>query len=101
MITACGEIWGTPWRSCPDTGKRYDIFGTGGAKRRAEAMNIPFLGEVPINIQMRVHGDEGTTAANFDDPKIAEPLETICYRLVKNISQQHEQEPPLPSLSVL
>ncbi len=100
-IPVLGVVENMSYFICPDTGKRYDIFGTGGAKRRAEAMNIPFLGEVPINIQMRVHGDEGTTAANFDDPKIAEPLETICYRLVKNISQQHEQEPPLPSLSVL
>ena len=29
---------------CPDCGKRYDIFGSGGAKRRAAELGIPFLG---------------------------------------------------------
>ena len=53
---------------CPDCGKRYDIFGSGGAKRRAVELDIPFLGEVPIHISIRIAGDEGRTAANFDDP---------------------------------
>ena len=39
---------------CPDCGKRYDIFGSGGARRKAEELNVPFLGEVPINMQIRV-----------------------------------------------
>ena len=53
---------------CPDCGKRYDIFGSGGAKRRAAELDVPFLGEVPINMQIRMHGDEGRTGVNFDDP---------------------------------
>ena len=32
----------------PDTGKRYDIFGHGGARREAERLGVPFLGEVPL-----------------------------------------------------
>jgi len=52
---------------CPDTGKRYDIFGTGGAERTAKELEIPFLGEVPIQIPIREHGDAGKTAANYDD----------------------------------
>src|SRR5207247_10685343 len=50
----------------PDTGKRYDIFGSGGARTRAEEPAVPFLGDVPINIQIRGNGDEGKTAANFE-----------------------------------
>ncbi len=86
---------------CPDTGKRYDIFGTGGARRTAQELEIPFLGEVPIQIPIREHGDAGTTAANYDDPAARPYLESICQRLVGNLAAAHAIRPPLPSLPVL
>ncbi len=100
-IPVLGVVENMSYFICPDCGKRYDIFGHGGAKRRAEELQIPFLGEVPIQIPIRVHGDEGRTAANFDDPQSAPYLEAIAYRLAKNLAQQHEAAPPLPSLSLL
>ncbi|WNJ99395.1 Mrp/NBP35 family ATP-binding protein [Thalassospiraceae bacterium LMO-JJ14] len=45
---------------CPDNGKRYDIFGHGGAKREAERLGVDFLGEVPIEIAIREMSDAGT-----------------------------------------
>lgn len=86
---------------CPDCGKRYDIFGSGGAKTKAQELGIPFLGEVPIQIQIRVHGDQGKTAANFDDAASAPYLQAICQKLVKNLADSHRAAPPLPTLSVL
>ncbi len=86
---------------CPDTGKRYDIFGSGGAKRTAHELEIPFLGEVPIQIPIREHGDAGTTAANYDDPATRPYLEAICERLVGNLAATNAARPPLPSLPVL
>ena len=44
----------------PDTGARYDIFGHGGAKREAERLNVPFLGEVPLHMDVRAYSDSGT-----------------------------------------
>ncbi|MGD9915625.1 MAG: Mrp/NBP35 family ATP-binding protein [Rhizobiaceae bacterium] len=44
----------------PDTGKRYDIFGHGGARAEAERLGIPFLGEVPLEMQIRAMSDAGT-----------------------------------------
>jgi ATP-binding protein involved in chromosome partitioning len=86
---------------CPDTGKRYDIFGSGGAKRTAHELEIPFLGEVPIQIPIREHGDAGQTAANYDDPATRPYLEAICGRLVGNLAATNASRPPLPSLPVL
>ena len=86
---------------CPDTQKRYDIFGSGGARERAEQMQIPFLGDVPINIQIRVRGDEGKTDTDFDDPTVAPYLEKICYRLALSVADAAAKEPPQPSLPVL
>ena len=45
---------------CPDNGKKYDIFGHGGAKREAERLGVDFLGEVPIEIDIREMSDKGT-----------------------------------------
>jgi ATP-binding protein involved in chromosome partitioning len=43
----------------PDTGKRYDIFGTDGGKKLADELSIPLLGQIPIHQNIREGGDEG------------------------------------------
>src|SRR5262249_55696394 len=86
---------------CPDNGKRYDIFGSGGARAKAEELAVPFLGDVPITISIRENGDNGLTANNFADPQAAPYFERIVYKLVKNISDAASVKPVLPSLPVL
>jgi ATP-binding protein involved in chromosome partitioning len=86
---------------CPGCGGRYEIFGSGGAKRRAAELQVPFLGELPIHIDLRIRGDEGRTAANFEDQKSARYLEAICLALARNITEGRRQAPALPSLAVL
>ena len=44
----------------PDTGKRYDIFGHGGARKEAERLGVTFLGEVPLVMKIRETSDAGT-----------------------------------------
>ena len=44
----------------PDTGKRYDIFGHGGARKEAERLGVTFLGEVPLQMEIRETSDQGT-----------------------------------------
>jgi ATP-binding protein involved in chromosome partitioning len=83
---------------CPDCGKRYDIFGSGGAEKRAAELGIGFLGAVPIQIGIRTAGDEGRTAANFDDPAASPYLRAICQNLVKSLPAAAAQAAPLPSL---
>lgn len=101
-IPILGMVENMSYFACPECGKRYDIFGSGGARRRAEELRIPFLGEVPINIQIRINGDEGRIAGNFADAQSAPYLERICYQLAKNLAQlQSAGAAPLPSLTVL
>jgi ATP-binding protein involved in chromosome partitioning len=54
----------------PDTGARYDIFGHGGARAEAEKLEVPFLGEVPLTIEVRETSDSGrpVTATAPDSP---------------------------------
>ncbi|NOY40600.1 MAG: Mrp/NBP35 family ATP-binding protein [Planctomycetes bacterium] len=100
-IPLLGMVENMSYFLCPDNGKRYDIFGSGGARRSAEELDVPFLGEVPIQIPIRERGDAGDTAGNFNDQESAPHFQRICYSLVKNIASQKTAEPPMPSLSVL
>lgn len=86
---------------CPHCSSRHEIFGSGGAKARAGQLNVPFLGEVPINMQIRVRGDQGTMSSCFNDDLVAPYLENICTTLVRNIVSERREKPPMPSLSIL
>jgi ATP-binding protein involved in chromosome partitioning len=44
---------------CPSCGTVTPIFDNGGGKKAAEMMEIPFLGELPIDIKVRQGGDRG------------------------------------------
>jgi ATP-binding protein involved in chromosome partitioning len=87
--------------TCPDCGKRYDIFGSGGARQRADDLQVPFLGEVPIHLRIRELGDAGQSDGSFEDSAVAPCLESICYRLVKNLAAIAAAEPLQPQLPVL
>jgi ATP-binding protein involved in chromosome partitioning len=100
-IPMLGMVENMSYFICPDCGRRYNIFGSGGAKRRAAELDVPFLGDVPINIGIRERGDAGDTAGNFNDQSTASFFRDISTRLVRQISVSHKAEPPLPSLSVL
>ncbi|MEZ6113423.1 MAG: Mrp/NBP35 family ATP-binding protein [Pirellulaceae bacterium] len=86
---------------CPDCNKRYDIFGSGGARRSAEELSVPFLGDVPINMVIRERGDAGASDSVFDDPIVAPSLTSICHRLVTSLSEKAVAAPPKPQLPVL
>ncbi|MFC3206502.1 Mrp/NBP35 family ATP-binding protein [Aquamicrobium soli] len=62
----------------PDTGKRYDIFGHGGAKREAERLGVPFLGEVPLVMDIRESSDGGRPVVAADP----QGAEAAIYRQI-------------------
>ncbi|MEL6202787.1 MAG: iron-sulfur cluster carrier protein ApbC [Pseudomonadota bacterium] len=45
---------------CPSCGERSDIFGHGGAREEAGKLGVPFLGEVPLHMEIRTNADAGT-----------------------------------------
>ncbi|HUE77697.1 MAG TPA: Mrp/NBP35 family ATP-binding protein [Longimicrobiales bacterium] len=48
---------------CPGCGERHDIFGVGGGRALAETMDIPFLGDIPLDTAVRAAGDMGRPTA--------------------------------------
>jgi ATP-binding protein involved in chromosome partitioning len=61
---------------CPHCGTRSDIFGHGGARHEAERLDVPFLGEVPLDMMIRERSDSGApVVASAPDSTFAQ-----CYR---------------------
>ena len=56
---------------CPHCGGETPIFGHGGARAEAERVNAPFLGEIPLDIDVRLSGDGGApiVASKPDSPQ--------------------------------
>lgn len=48
---------------CPHCGELSDPFGHGGAETEAEALGVPFLGRIPLEIAIRRASDAGTPPA--------------------------------------
>ena len=70
----------------PSDGKRYDIFGTGGGRREALRLNVPLLGEIPIDIPTREAGDRGMPIVAADPGSaIAREFVRIAERLVTTL----------------
>ncbi len=66
---------------CPNCGHVSHIFGHGGVAEEARRLDLPFLGELPLALDVRVAGDAGTPIAATDSP-LAEPYARLAHRLI-------------------
>ncbi len=83
----------------PDTGKRYDIFGHGGARKEAERLNVPFLGEVPLHMDIRAHSDNGTPVTVVDpDSEHAKIYRDIASKVWENMKGGNGAGRPAPAI---
>jgi ATP-binding protein involved in chromosome partitioning len=86
----------------PDTGKRYDIFGHGGAKKEAEKLGVPFLGEVPLTIEIRETSDAGTpVVVSAPNGEAAKAYLEIARRMWESVLQNRaERTRPAPRIVI-
>jgi ATP-binding protein involved in chromosome partitioning len=66
---------------CPNCGHESHIFGHGGVAAEADKLDLPFLGEIPLSLDVRLAGDAGTPIAAGDGP-VAEAYARIAHRLI-------------------
>jgi ATP-binding protein involved in chromosome partitioning len=59
-VPVFGIVENMSYFQCPHCGTRSDIFGHGGARHEAERLGVPFLGEIPLHMSIRVTSDSGT-----------------------------------------
>jgi ATP-binding protein involved in chromosome partitioning len=66
---------------CPNCGHEAHIFGHGGVAAEARKLDLPFLGELPLALDVRVAGDAGVPVAATDGP-LAAPYLALADRLI-------------------
>jgi ATP-binding protein involved in chromosome partitioning len=58
-VPVLGIVENMSYFQCPHCGTKSDIFGHGGARHEAERLGVPFLGEIPLHMAIRVTSDAG------------------------------------------
>jgi ATP-binding protein involved in chromosome partitioning len=58
-VPVLGIVENMSYYVCPKCGNREEIFKHGGGKKTAEQLNIPFLGEIPLDPKVAIGGDAG------------------------------------------
>lgn len=67
---------------CPECGHISDPFGSGGVEKFAAALEIPFLGRVPLTLATRIAGDRGVPPAAGVGEEAA-PFRAIAEKLAR------------------
>ena len=81
-VSIIGLIENMSGYECPKCGHISDPFGQGGVERFAAALEIPFLGRVPLTIETRLAGDMGTPPA-AEEGAVGDPFRAIADKLAR------------------
>jgi ATP-binding protein involved in chromosome partitioning len=85
-VPVLGIIENMSYFLCPQCGTRSDIFSHGGARHEAERLGVPFLGEVPLHMEIREKSDSGLpVVATVPDGPLAAIYRDIAAKVHEQI----------------
>jgi len=85
-VPILGVIENMSYLTLPD-GSRMDVFGQGGGEQLAQAADVPFLGNVPMNPAVRIGGDNGKPIVVSDpESDAAKALQSLAESVAARIS---------------
>jgi ATP-binding protein involved in chromosome partitioning len=76
---------------CPHCNGRTDIFDHGGGRSEAERRGVPFLGEVPLDMAVRIAGDKGLPIVEADPQA---PASQVFLSIARKIRGDEPAEVP-------
>jgi ATP-binding protein involved in chromosome partitioning len=86
---------------CPHCGERSEIFGHGGARHEAEKLGVPFLGEVPLHLDIRTTSDSGhPIVVAQPDSQYAQIYRNIAGRVWKQLTANQRGPRAAPRIVV-
>ncbi|EDP65682.1 ATPase involved in chromosome partitioning [alpha proteobacterium BAL199] len=99
-VPVLGIVENMSYFLCPHCGERSEIFGHGGARQEAERLGVPFLGEIPLHLSIRVAGDSGTpiVAAEPDSPHslaFSAVADAVWRDVAKRLGDTRRQPPKI------
>ena len=100
-IPVLGIIENMSYFLCPSCGERSDVFGHGGAADEARRLGLPFLGEIPLHMDIRAKSDEGQPiVASKPDSVHAQIFRDLAAKAWDELSGAHGKRVTPPSLKV-
>jgi ATP-binding protein involved in chromosome partitioning len=85
-VPVLGVVENMSYFLCPSCGSRSNIFGYGGARKEAERLGVPFLGEVPLHMTIREKSDAGLpVVATEPDGPHAKIYRDIAAKVLEQI----------------
>ncbi len=85
-VPILGVIENMSYYVCPHCGEREDIFGHGGARAAAAKLGFPFLGEIPLDVAIRVHSDSGKPVALDETTPYGRAFQDAAAALAAQVS---------------
>lgn len=84
-VPILGIVENMSYFECPHCHEATEIFSRGGGRSAAEKLDIPFLGEVPIDPAIRIGGDTGHPIVTADP---GSPQALAFVKIAKNLAEQ-------------
>jgi ATP-binding protein involved in chromosome partitioning len=98
-VPVLGLIENMSYFLCPSCGTRSDIFGHGGAELEAQKLGLPFLGGVPLHMDIRERSDSGrpivATASDSPQALIYREIAAKVWGEVQKAAGAAEKAPDL------
>jgi ATP-binding protein involved in chromosome partitioning len=100
-VPVLGFVENMSFYLCPHCGERAEIFGHGGAREEAEKLGVPFLGEVPLHLDIRTTSDSGhPIVVSQPDSPYSQIYKNIAGRVWKQLSANQRGARPAPRIVV-
>jgi ATP-binding protein involved in chromosome partitioning len=98
-VPVLGIVENMSYFLCPKCGERSEIFGHGGAREEAEKLGVPFLGEIPLHLDIRTTSDDGhpIVVAKPDSPH-TQVYKNIAGRVWKQLNANQRGPRPAPKI---
>ena len=91
QVPVIGIIENMSYFVCPHCGRRTDIFSHGGGERESKRLGVPFLGEVPLDVEIRVGGDVGQPIV---EARPDSPNSKAFFELAERVRESATREEP-------
>lgn len=93
-VPILGVVENMSYFMCPCCGDRTPLFGEGGGTRIAEAFHLPLLGQIPIQPDVRIGGDEGHPIA-LGENEPARAFADMAQKLSDMLGESTQETPEI------
>ncbi|GMP90756.1 hypothetical protein CsSME_00041740 [Camellia sinensis var. sinensis] len=86
---------------CPHCGEPSHIFGKGGARKTADEMGLQFLGEIPLEVEIRSCSDEGVPVViSNPDSTVSKAYGDVALKVVSRLEELSKQQQLRPEINL-